>query len=117
MNIMAGQMGIEDAVRVVAREFGRFAGKGVLTPTPASPFVRRLGEVEIMFDQQEPGLAHFRFVTPDYIELRVGVQFLTLDRLALAKILESVVEKIKTHQAHRQTNSRPSLILLPGGRA
>lgn len=111
MHLIAKQMGVEEAVRYVARQLGKFAGRDKLAGTRPAPNVRRLGEVELTFDTEVTGLIHFRFVTPDDIEVKTGVQMLDLDRAKLAQHLNKVVDGINEHRAKRRKDS--NIIWLP----
>jgi hypothetical protein len=92
---------IESAVRYVAKEFARFSAPNKLPPKEYADNIRRIGDIDIFFDFERPGVAVYHFVTWDNIEVSVGFDFTMLDREYMADMMRDIQKRIDEHRGNR----------------
>jgi hypothetical protein len=99
-------IGIDEAVRLVCKELEQFAAPGKL-PDYREQYenLRRHGNIDIFFDMEEVGVAHFHFVTWDDVEVNAEFDFGELTREYLDKRVAEIRDKINEHRASRKPGS------------
>lgn len=88
------RVGIEDAVRETAKMLSILAAPGKI---PGNTY----RGVEITFDLNAPGIAFYRLVTRDDIEVTVRVDFSLITRDYLQNMMAGAKKYIEEHRAAR----------------
>lgn len=97
-------IGAEEAVRIVCQKLDRFAAHNKLPPRMRAANVRRVGDVEVWFSPDEPGVARFHVVTHDNCDVDVKVDFAELSSDYLDEMVAGVKQELNKHRAGRGHN-------------